>query len=152
MENIKYLHLKNIFLCEISSYKSIVDYKNEFNLLDDSIKKDLYDESLLLYQYFENEFHDGNINCNVIIDCMKKINDLPIETDIFATKIALRNNDIIYKIGFSVYNSTKVIQNVLLLNVNFTTKNEFINNIFNLLFYLHIFVRDFRYDSILKYF
>lgn len=154
MNEIPFILLKHGFLNEIEVYKTKANYKLLFDELSDDVKKDLYEEALCCLEYFSIDLEKNYIS-TIILDSVKKISSIYVDIEIFANKYTLQDDDFISKIGFIVSISEergKTLQTISFLNFNIMDKTTFLHYIFNTLFYLHIFFRDFRYHPMLKYF
>lgn len=151
MNEIPFISLKHGFLNEINMYKSKVNYKQLFEELSIEIKTDLFEEAKSCFDFFNIDL-EQNYNSVIALESSKKISSLSLDVEIFAQKYVLQNDDFICKVGFTVGYDNKLLQSVSYLNFNILDETIFLHHIFNVLFYLHIFFRDFKYNSMMKYF
>lgn len=155
-DNINFI--ENNFMNEIKGYKSQVDYNKLFNDLQDDVKNDLILEMkryILIFTEFEKENDTyETINLSFYMDHLKNISDMNIDIEIYFTSY-IYNDSKHVKLGFTVFlqNSREnILQYMSFYNYDLVTKNDLKNYIFNLLFYIHIFLRDFTFDSLFNHF
>lgn len=151
MENISFIENINGFLIEISGFETKVTYKDIFDNLDDILKLDLLQESeyymtlLSSHRYFEFE-----TTINFYIDCFEDVCDMDVDIEFFINK-----NDQNNRIGFNVYMKNTglgiMLQSFEITNFDIDDENVLVNYIFNTIFYIHLFVRHFKYDSLFMY-
>lgn len=158
--NFSFIKTDNI-INETKLYKSKVDYEKIFIELSEEVKSYLIILTNYLYIYFNETLKNTN-NSALNVDCVKKIDNIPINLYFYIIKNFkdyITGNEIV-KIGFNIsipshesINKTyyDIFQNVFILNVNIEDENIFKNYIYNICFYCYIVLRDFRYDPMLTY-
>lgn len=155
MEKISFINIKNGFLRELDGYKTKVKYKELFENLPDDIKTDLLNESEFCVSILTDEMLES-VNTSYNLDAVRDISELPIDIEFFIGKYAFDNN-ILSKIGFNVYlknnvSPSNLMQNITIFDFNINNKDILINYIYNILFYVYIFINDFRYNPLFNYF
>ena len=136
-----YSFLNNTFLNELKGYKSIVNYKTIYENLSDDVKKDIILESERIYSTIP--INTESVNTSFYIDNVRNVSDIQIDIEVYYMKYEY--NDCIYiKSGFNVYlkNSINYIMQCMnFFNSNVVTNDSInINYIYNILFYVYVFV------------
>jgi hypothetical protein len=148
-----YSFLNNTFLNELKGYKSIVNYKTIYENLSDDVRKDIILEAKRIFSTIPN--NTESVNTSFYIDNVRNISDIQIDIEVYYMKYEY--NDCIYiKAGFNVYlkNSINYIMQCMnFFNSNVVTNDSInINYIYNILFYVHVFVNEFKFDSLFDHF
>jgi hypothetical protein len=148
-----YYFINNVFINELKGYKSVVNYKKIYEQLSDDIKKDIILETERIYNTIP--VHIETTNTSFYLDNVRNISDMEIDVEIYFMKYAYNNCNYI-KMGFNVYlkNSINyIMQCMSFFNSNIENENnEIYNYIYNLLFYLYVFVNNFKFDSLFDHF
>ena len=142
-------------------YNSVVNYEKIFNNISNDTKNDL----LIVTDYYYNYFSKEIINITSIsstINSLKKIDNMPIRIYLYVmTNYKEYYNDIDrVKIGVNVSLLIKdhvnkyeydLLQHIFILNCDITNENCFKNYLYNILFYTHIILKDFKFHPLLYY-
>ena len=149
--------IENNYLNELKGYTSVVNYKEIFDNLNNTVKNDLTLEMERMYYFFtefeKEEYEYETINLSFYMDNIKNISDIYIDIEIYFTSYMY--NDLKHtKLGFTVY--LKNSREHILQYMNFykynICNNELKRCIYNLLFYIHILLRDFNFNSLFNHF
>lgn len=146
---------------ESELYDTKVNYEKIFMNLTDDIKNYLNNFTDYLYKYFKEILKNNEI-CTLGIDCVKKIDNIPIKLHFYIIKnfkrYNMENNTI--KLGFNICISESehinklnydLFQDLYILNVDIKNENIFKNYIYNICFYCYIVMKDFKYNPLLTY-
>jgi hypothetical protein len=152
MENMSFIEDINGFLIEVQGYKSKVNYNKLFDELDNSIKQDLYDESLYYINVIET--HDYFATETIIsfsLDCLDDVSNIGVDIEFFIHKY----DNLINKIGFNTYIKNTgfgiILQSFEIDNFDIENENVLLNHIFNTFFYVYILIKHFQYNSLFTY-
>jgi hypothetical protein len=153
LENNPYYYIKNSFINEVKGYKSVVDYKKLYEELSNDVKSDIDLETKRIYDIFSTS-NTCPINASFYFDNARNISDIQIDIEMYYMRYSHNNCEYI-KIGFNIYlkNSISYIMQCMSFyrnrNIN---ENIAMNYINNLLFYIYIFVNEFKFDSLFDHF
>lgn len=149
-EDIKFLN--NSFFCEVRGFISNINYYNMFNELPDDVKNDLKLETNRVYNII-NDIKSDTINMSFFLDNVKDVGGIKIDIEIYYAKY-IHNDKENIKIGFNVYlKDTPNISMQCLTFFGFESEIKSLTNyIYNLLFYVYIFLNNFSYDSLFNNF
>jgi hypothetical protein len=146
---------------ETKLYTSKVDYEKLFIDLPDDVKDSLLTLTNYLYSFFSETLKNNNTS-TIHVNCVKKIDNIPIKLYFYIIKNFkqyLTGNETI-KLGFNISIPSHehvnkldydIFQNIFILNVNIEDPNIFKNYIYNICFYCYIVLRDFRFNPMLNY-
>jgi hypothetical protein len=144
------------FYNEIIGYKSVVDYNDEFQNLNEQTKIDLQREVVFLYNYFTNDSITTNSSiildtnnrqiCNLLFDIDLYIYETSPTTHRIGVQIFLRDNTS-YQLQHLAYIAPINLKNIVLFNQIHIFKQY----LYNILFYIHIFCQKFTYHPMLIY-
>lgn len=144
-------------------YKSKIDYEDIFNNLSDDIKENLEILTEYYFDYLSEESENTSI-ISIKIHSVKNIDKIPVIINLYLVKnfrlSIFTNNNVTNKIGINVNLASKdymckkqldSLQNLYLLDCDIENEDNFKNYIYNILFYAHIIVKNFKYHPLLKY-
>lgn len=147
-------------IIEEINYKSLVDYEKIFNELPIDIIQDLVIVTEYYYSILKKDIENniGNIIYN--ISSVKKINNLPVKMNLYVlTNYQKYINDIeTTKIGLNIclpideYVNSEIydlLQHIYFLNCDLSNENTLKNYLYNILFYAHIVLKNFKYHPLL---
>lgn len=142
-------------------YNSLVDYEKIFNKLSTDIIEDLIIVTEYYYSLLKKDIENDSIN-NIIynISSVKEINGIPIKINLYILTNYKRYIDDkeSVKIGINVclpideyINSEmyELLQHIYFLNCDITNDNNLKNYLYNILFYAHIIIKNFKYHPLL---
>ena len=156
MENnihISYIKPIGNFICELKGYKSKINYENIFYGLEETVKTDIFHETEKFFNIFNDELKlDNNTSSTTFIEHpLKKISDLSIDIELYALKHTF-NETITGKIGFNIYlqdtEYSTILQSFQINNFDMSNDHIFKNYIYNVIFYIYIVLRDFKYNKL----
>jgi hypothetical protein len=142
--------ISNSFYCEVRGFISDINYNNMFDELSDDIKNDLILETKRVYNII-NEIQNDTINMSFFLDHVKEVSGIKIDIEIYYTKY-IHNDTEHIKLGFNVY--LRDTPNISMQCLTFYVSNvkNLTNHIYNLLFYVYVFVNNFSFDSLFNNF
>ena len=155
MENIDFI--QGFFLNEVRGYKREVDYNALFDNLELEIKNDLLLESKRLLSIFTDSDSDYGefenvINISYFFESIKEISGINIDIEFYYIRVN-EDDKSKTKIGFNVFLKDSV--NFVMQGLYFSEydiDDLLMNYIYNILFYIYIFVHFFKYDSMFNNF
>lgn len=153
IESNPYYFIPNSFINEMKGYKSVVEYRKIYENLDEDIKSDIDLETKRIYEIFKTS-NINPVNASFYFDNARNISDIQIDIEMYYMKYVYNNCDYV-KIGFNIYlkNSINyIMQCMSFFKSRSISDVNIMNYIYNLLFYIHIFVNDFRFDSLFDHF
>lgn len=141
------------FANEIITFTTQVDYKKIFKEeLSEETKTDLYEEALHCYKLLSStNFEDTTFISIQLTSELRKVSDMNVEIELFMTKFTTQP----HQIGFQVYikntGTSDPVQSFS-LRTDTTTEYTFVNGLYNILFYIYIFMKDFRFNPLFNNF
>jgi len=149
----KHYFIPNSFINEIKGYKSNVDYKILYENLPEDIKSDIDLETKRIYSIFlTSDIYP--VNASFYFDNARNVSDIQIDIEMYYMKYVHNNCDYV-KVGFNIYlkNSINyIMQCMSFFKSRVISEKNIMNYIYNLLFYIHIFVNEFKFDSLFDHF
>ena len=148
-----YYFINNVFINELKGYKSVVNYKKVYEQLPDDVKKDIISETERIYNTIPVDMDTSNVS--FYLDNVRNISDVEVDVEIYFMKYMYNNSNYI-KMGFNIYlkNSINyIMQCMSFFSSDVVNEHNTINNyIYNLLFYIYVFVNNFKFDSLFDHF
>lgn len=140
-----FTYIKNFFhFNEIKDYYQLEDMENIFNSLSNDIKNDLSIVTNSLYKTFVKKLKDSN-QYTMNLDGMNEIDGFNCSIQIYVNNLS-ENKKICLTV--SNYNNYDSLQNIIYNNINIECENSFKNYIYNILFFCHLFVKEYKYSPL----
>lgn len=141
----------NGFINEILTYTSNVNYKQIYENLPDEIKVDLLDEAKACSKLLITD-EDDDITVSSYISIayeseLSAISEIPIEIELFIGKYKKAP----HRVGFIVYVKNSCFSNRIqsfYLRIDDLSYETIINGLYNVLFYMYVVVREFKYNPL----
>ena len=141
---INYFHMN-----ELKEYYEPLDIENIFNNLSEDIKNDLVLVTNALYNAFSKKLKNLK-QYSLTLDGLESIDGFNCYIQIYVNNLQPELNS---KIGLSVnnnsdYSNFDTFQNIIYTDLNVNCENNFKNHIYNILFFSHLIIKEYKYSPL----